>query len=444
MDFDLLEKMVRRAQELGADDVVANGEESTEWQLKFVDNKIATGMSSHETCISLFVSKGKRTGVTAIKDLSKRNIEESIAKLLTFTNKMQPNEEYSGIARGPFKYKPVHGGYDGRIGKLEGRAADLVEEGINASLAQGAVRASGVLKYNVGEEFLVTSNSVEARERGTGAYFSIRALADKDASGHKVCCSTTLSDFSPENAGQRAGEIAKKALNPVRGEAGRYDIIFDPYPFANLLNIAMDSASIFSVEAGFSFLGGKLNRKVASKEVTLIDDGSLPYCLSSSKFDSEGVPTQRNVVIESGILKTYLHNTSTANKYGVKTTANAGLLSPRPWNAILARGKFKENEIFEEVRKGLYITNLWYTRFQNYEKGDFSTIPRDGIFLIEKGELTKSLKEIRLGDNMLRLLQNITAVSKRQEQILGWEVEIPVITPHVLVKKVNVTRPTSL
>ena len=443
MDFDLLEKMVKRAQELGAEDVVANGEESSEWQLKFVDNKIVTGMSSHETGVSLLVSKEKRIGLTTIKDFSKRNIEESISKLLRFTKKMQPNGEYGGIAKGPFGYKQLHGSYDGRIGKLYEKAVDFVEEGINASLAHGAVRASGVLKYNIGEEFLVTSNSIQARDRGTGVYFSIRALADKDASGHKVCCSTTLSDFSPENAGERAGEIAKKALNPARGEVGKFDIVFDPYPLANLLNIAMDSASIFSVEAGFSFLGGKLNKKVASKEVTLIDDGSLPYCLSSSKFDSEGVPTQRNVVIQNGILKTYLHNTSTAKRYKVKTTANAGLLSPRPWNAILAKGKFKENELFEEVRRGLYITNLWYTRFQNYEKGDFSTIPRDGIFLIENGELTKSLKEIRLSDNMLRILQNITAVSRKQEQIVGWEVEIPVITPHVLVKGVRVTRPTS-
>jgi PmbA protein len=252
-----------------------------------------------------------------------------------------------------------------------------------------------------------------------------------------------MRDFKPEDAGARAGQVAKKAVNPVKGEVGSYDIIFDPYPFANLLNIAMDSASIFSVEAGFSFLGGKLNKKVASREVTLIDDGRMPRCLSSSKFDAEGVPARRNVVIEKGVLKTYLHNTSTAKKYGVKTTANAGLLSPKPWNAVLDKGSYSEKEMFEEVRRGLYITNIWYTRFQNYEKGDFSTIPRDGIFLIERGEPTKSLKEIRLNDNMLRMLQNTAAVAKKQEQILGWEVEIPVITPHVLVKGVKVTRPTS-
>ena len=443
MDFDLLEKVVRRAQELGADDVVAKWDQLREWQVKFVDNKIATGMSSYASEISLFVSKDKKIGLTTIKNFSGKNLEESVSKLVRFTNKMHPNEEYGGIAQGPFRYKFVKGLYDGRIAKMEDNAVGFVEEGVNSAIEEGAKRASGVLKYNVGEEFLVTSNDVEASERGSGVYFSIRALADKDASGHKVCCSTTLRDFSPGKTGGRAGQVAKKALSPVKGEVGKYDIIFDPYPFANLLNIVMDSASIFSVEAGFSSLGGKLNKKVASSEVTLIDDGRLPRGLSSSKFDSEGVPTKRNVVIDHGVLKTYLHNTSTARKYKVKTTANAGLLAPKPWNAILKRGGYGEEELFGEVKRGLYITNLWYTRFQNYEKGDFSTIPRDGIFLIEKGELKKSLKGIRLSDNMLRMLQNIAGISRREEQIIGWEVEIPVITPHVLVKGVRVTRPTS-
>ncbi|MEM3555983.1 MAG: TldD/PmbA family protein [Candidatus Micrarchaeia archaeon] len=441
MDFDLLEKIVKRSKQLGADDVVAIGEEFRKWQVKFVNNKIETGMSSYGNEISLFISKDKRVSITTIKNLSKRNIEESISKLLRFTKKMQPNPEYYGIASGPFKYKVVEGIYDGRIGKLDERAVDYVEEGINASLDEGATRASGVLKYNIKSEFLVTSNNVQASERSTGIYFSIRALADKDASGHKVCCSTSLSSFSTEKAGREAGRIAKMALNPVAGDAGRYDVVFDSYPFANLLNIVMDSASIFAVEAGFSFLGGKLNKKVASSLVTLVDNGRMPRCLSSSKYDAEGVPTRKNVVIENGVLKTYLHNTSTAKKYGVKTTANAGLLAPKPWNAILERGKWREEELFKEVKKGLYVTNLWYTRFQNYERGDFSTIPRDGIFLIEKGEIKKSLKGIRLSDNMVRMLQNVAGISRKQEQIVGWEVEIPVITPNVLVKGVQVTKP---
>ena len=67
----------------------------------------------------------------------------------------------------------------------------------------------------------------------------------------------------------------------------------------------------------------------------------------------------------------------------------------------LDAGDVSKDELFEDVKKGLYLTNTWYTRFQNYAKGDFSTIPRDGIFLIEKGKIKQSLKDLRISDNAL-------------------------------------------
>ena len=82
-----------------------------------------------------------------------------------------------------------------------------------------------------------------------------------------------------------------------------------------------------------------------------------------------------------------------------------------------------------------------YTRFQNYNTGDFSTIPRDGIFIIKNGKIGQPIKGIRISENMLNILKNTVEIGKTPERVVGWEVEIPVITPAVLVKDVNVTRP---
>jgi PmbA protein len=160
-------------------------------------------------------------------------------------------------------------------------------------------------------------------------------------------------------------------------------------------------------------------------------------------FDDEGVPTRETAIIKSGILKNYLHNTSTAKKYKTKTTANAGLIVPSPINTILEEGNMPKEKLFKEIDNGLYITNVWYTRFQNYLTGDFSTIPRDGIFLIIDGEIAKSLKGIRISDNLQRILENIIGLSNKSEWIIWWGLEnqIPVLTPHVLVKDVNITLP---
>ena len=115
---------------------------------------------------------------------------------------------------------------------------------------------------------------------------------------------------------------------------------------------------------------------------------------------------------------------------------------PKPFNLVLENGNLNKDEMISTVKKGLLVTNTWYTRFNNYEKGDFSTIPRDAIFLIEDGKIKKPVKHIRISDNLVRLLKNIEEAGKDASQVMGWENELPVFTPPVLVRKVNITRST--
>ena len=116
------------------------------------------------------------------------------------------------------------------------------------------------------------------------------------------------------------------------------------------------------------------------------------------------------------------------------------MVAPEPTNVVLREGDRSFEELLEELGNGLYITNNWYTRFQNYSNGDFSTIPRDGIFLVEGGEIKSPIKEIRISDNMQRLLMNITALGNESCHIHWWEAETPCFTPHVLMRDVNITR----
>jgi PmbA protein len=164
--------------------------------------------------------------------------------------------------------------------------------------------------------------------------------------------------------------------------------------------------------------------------------------VSNRVFDDEGVPAKENVLISRGVLKTYVHNTSTAKIFKTETTGNAGIISPSPWNIELDPSDISRDEMFKEVKHGLYLTNTWYTRFQNYATGDFSTIPRDGIFLIENGEIKQSWKDIRLSDNALKMLNDIVGISKERQHVHWWiEAEPPSLSPYILMKDVQITRP---
>ncbi|MEM3654018.1 MAG: metallopeptidase TldD-related protein, partial [Candidatus Bathyarchaeia archaeon] len=300
-------------------------------------------------------------------------------------------------------------------------------------------RVAGTLTAKSIDIFLETSGGASGKDRIKSIEIVVRAFMNDDASGQGISCSKDKKGFDPVKASLEATEIAKLALNPVNVKPNKYDVILGPCVFANLMNEVMASASAFNVDAGLSFFSEKLGSKVANEKFNLIDDPTLPDGLNSRIFDDEGIPTKRTIVIENGILKTYLHNSMSAKKFKTSTTGNAGWIVPTPWNIVVEKGEFSKEELFKTLKNGLYLTNNWYTRFHNYMNGDFSTICRDGAFEVVDGEITQSLKGVRISDNMLRLLKNIYAISKEKYWIKWWEVPIPVLAPFVLIKNVNIT-----
>ncbi len=437
----IIEYLVKQLSRKGAEDAVVSLTKNRNTQLKFVNNKIASNNEWNAIDAGIFASFNKKIITTSLKNFTKPTVDETVRKMVSFSKNAKPNKDYFGIAQGPYKYKEVEDGYDKKIVALEEKSVGVVENSISAALEEGAERCSGVLETHNFETLLLTTGGVKASDRGTDIYFSIRSFAGKEASGHTVRVSRMLKHFNPEKASRESAQIAVEAKNPSSLPAGKYDVVFAQLPFANLAEHLGAGASIFSVESGLSCLKDKLGKKIASERFNLTDDGTLKNGIFSSKFDAEGVPTQKNQIIREGVLKTYLHNTSTARKYKTKTTGNAGLVSPSPHNLIIEKGEMDKEELFKEVKKGIYVTNTWYTRFQNYSIGDFSTLPRDGCFIIENGEIKSSIKNTRISENLLNIMANIRYLSSDSLAIKGWEVETPVILPHVLVKEVNITKP---
>jgi len=438
--FEINSFILKKAKEMGFGDVVVVSKESGRRQVRFANNEITVAKFWHEKKAELFVEMDKRIAGTTITDMSEQNIEETLKTLHATLKNMEPKKDYFGIAEGPFEYRAIPETFDKRIVELD-EPNEYVERAINKALEEGAKRVAGVLYTDHDRFYLSTSNGVEAMDEGTGIEISVRAFIGDLESGHGTSSVRVLDKFDPESAGAKAGQIASMAKRPEQGPEGKFDVIFDPIAFANLLTYVGFMSSAYAAEVGFSFFINKLNQKVASEHVTLRDMGNMPNGYGTRKFDDEGVPTGQTSIVERGIFKSFLLNTSMARKYGTRTTGNAGLLQPHPWNIILEPGEHKKEELFSEVKRGIYITNVWYTRFQNYVTGDFSTIPRDGIFLLENGEM-KPIRNIRVSDNMLRVLSGIEALSNELHHVHWWEVFIPVSTPYVLVKDVGITRAT--
>jgi PmbA protein len=431
------EEIVKKAKTLGADQIVARTTVGKYRQVRFSNNQVDITVAWNDYSTDVALAWKRRVVATQIHNFD--DVDASIKQLLKLAKISQENPTFGGFAQGSFRYAKSKA--DRKLEDLE-KPADYVFEAIEAAEkeAGGKVDSGGILFTKFEDVYLASSEGPVGVDSRSAIELSIRAFSEREASGHGVECCSTLKDFKPARAGAKAGEIAKLARGPKVGEEGVYDVIFDPLIHGSLLGVWGGMVSAYSVLLQQSVFVDKLGKKVAPETITLKDNPAA-YSMSNRVFDDEGVPTEDNTFIDHGVLKTYLHNASTAKMFKTKTTGNAGLIYPTPWSIEMEAGEASKDELFEDVKKGLYLTNTWYTRFQNSAKGDFSTIPRDGIFMIEKGEVKQSLKDLRLSDNVLAMLGNISAVSKERQHVHWWgEADPPSLAPYVLIKDVHMTK----
>ena len=411
-------------------------------QFRFYNNNPAAAKFWDELEISIFFEREKRLVGSTLYVSQEARIEEILAKLDAFSKIISPKEDFVGLAKGPFEYKPFANNFDKKMEDLSEIGPEIVHTAITKAIESGARRVAGVLKGEIEEIYLVTSNDVNASDKNSRVYLHLRAFTGDEATGMGSTAGRFVEHLEVEKIAEEAGEKAKISERPITIDSGKYDVILSRPALGNLLGYAGISASAFSVELGYSFFIDKLDKRVGSDLVTLYDDGRAIDGMNSRLFDDEGVPTQKTVIIDHGVVKSFLHNTTTAVKFDTETTGNAGIIQPMPWNIILAPGDFTEEELLSEIKYGIYIENATYTRFQNIAKGDFSSILRDGIFLIENGELTKAIKGARLSDNMLNIFKNVDGVGKDLKQVYHWWMQVPVYAPKIRARNIGISRST--
>jgi PmbA protein len=370
----------------------------------------------------------------------------NVVKELVDSMKVTPRGDVDfELPKGPFKYQAIEGIYDKRLAETETVLIDAAENAMNSASKEGAQRVSGVVVSGSWEHYVLTSAGAEGTDKGTEIEITVRAFAADDATGQGISIATDLNRFDPAEAGRMAGAIARMARGATAGKPGKYRVVFGPSIFADIIDRVADSTSAYTVDLGLSFFRDRLGERVAAQKFTLHDNGRLPNGPGSIAIDDEGYPTSETRLITKGTLENYMHTSYTAAKYNAQLTGNAHFeagvagMVPAARNLIVQSGEESLEDLFDKTHTGLYITNNWYTRFQNYQTGDFSTICRDGVFEIKNGKLGTPVKGLRVSDNMVRILQSIEALSRERQWIEWWEVPTPTLVPYTLVNDVGIS-----
>lgn len=432
--MDYVDEVHRKLISAGIDEAVVQQSDDQVRQLRFSEAKKDLFNTWNESTISVFASLGKRVANVTIKDYNK--IDETVEKIVKLCLIVPENPEFMGI-------NPAVS----RINKSEvtlmdsEKVSEYATSMIDGSSEAGAERSAGVVYRRFSRIHLKTNYNDLEYSRG-GTEFVIRSFAGASTGQENYHFGPSVSKplLDPQEMGRDSARTALSGKDIKQGADGKFTVLMSPYVIGNILTYSGGFLSAHMVRTGLSMFEGRLGDQVASDAVTLVDDPTDLTGEGARPVDDEGTPTRKNILLEKGVLKTYMHSYSTSRFDSTETTGNAGILSPGPWQLKLLEGGRSFHDMLSGIKDGLFINNTWYTRFQDYRNGVFSTVPRDGVFRIHDGEIVESWSGIRISESVLNILQNVREVSSEAKNCKWWlEIE-PSMMPYALIDDVNITR----
>lgn len=381
---------------------------------------------AQEKRLGLRLFFGKSSATASTSDISKASIERLIEGTCGRA-RYTAQDEYSGL---PDSEKIARSLPDLDLFDEQARSLSL-EERIDLAL-RAEKRALGYdprIKNSEGAEFsnqsnrLIYANSHDfsGEYRGSSFFLSVVPVASENGSMQRdywYCARRKFSRLeSPEAIGEKAARRALRRLGARKVKTREVPVVFDPDISASLLRNLSSALSGYSLYKGASFLVGRLESKVASELCTVIDDGLIPAGLGSKPFDGEGLPSRKKVVVEKGVLKSYLLDTYSGKKLGLASTGNAARSvgeppGVAPTNFYLCAGTHGPERIIASVEEGLYVTELIGFGV-NLVTGDYSR-GASGIW-IEKGQLSYPVEEVTIAGNLKEMLLNIEMVGSDLE-----------------------------
>ncbi len=424
---DLATSVVSRAMKAGATAAEAVVREGSEFSTVVRMGDVETLKESGSRAIGLRVFIGQRTASTYSSDFSEDGIQRLISGALDLV-RITSEDVYAGIPE-PDQLGSLPGDlklyYDDVYSLPPEERIDYARRAERAALeADPRMKNSdgGTFDAATGHKVLANSHGFVGEYRRSYCSVSAAPIA-QDESGamqrdYWFSLARTISKLeSPESVGREAARRTLRRLGSRKIASTQVPIVLDPMVAGSILDNIFDAVNGDSIYRQSSFLVNKLGEKIAAGNITVVDDGTIPGGFGTEPFDGEGVPTRRTVVIENGVLKSYLLNTYTAKKLGLKTTGNASRgLAGTPGigagNFFLQKGDRTPQEIIGGIKQGLYV--FQFLGFGvNMVTGDFSR-GASGLW-IENGELTYPVEEVTVAGNLKDMLNNISEIGNDLE-----------------------------
>jgi PmbA protein len=377
---------------------------------------------SNPVGLGLRVIKDKRQGFVFSSDFRAASLATLASKAVFLAGKSTPDDA-NGLpdevdVAGPAGDLRI---YDSKTTELDpDEAIAQATRMEKAVLAQDKrVKGTDTCRYSAGEDIVVLADSRgQCRSfRSTSCALVAEAVAQDACGPMQSAFHFSVSRFkdkleSPEEIGAEAARKAVSLLGAETVKTQRVPVVLSPEVAASWIGNVYYALDGEEALKNTTFLSDKLNTKIASPLVSLVDDGIMVEGIATSPFDGEGVPTARNVVIDQGVCKKFIYNTYSARRAGVTSTGNAsrGYDSPPgvgSHNLYLKPGESSPEEIIASVKNGLYVMSTGAFGF-NGNTGDYS-YEAAGLW-IKDGALASPVHELTIASNSLDMLAAVEMV----------------------------------
>ena len=393
--------------------LVVNGSERA--NVRFARNSVTTAGASSGTSLVITSSFGKKSGTVTTAQFDDDSLQRAVRNAEEIARLSPENPEGMPVL-GPQTITPGAAYFEDAAGATPEWRAGSVETALTMSKKQDVVSA-GFVETQSAMQAVASSKGLFAYDRYSAADYNLTARTpDGTGSGWASKSFNELRLLDPSALATAAIEKAARAKTPMAIEPGKYTVVLEPAAMADLLAYLMFSGDARQADEGRSYFskkggGNRIGDQILDEKVQIYSDPLHPLA-PTVRFDNEGLPISKNTWVDKGVLKDLFYSRFWADKMGKQPTAG-------PANLIMDGGTAKTEDLIAGVERGLLVTRFWYIRMLDPQTILVTGLTRDGLFLIEKGKVTRPVKNMRWNESPIVAFNNVDAMTPAERVVSG-------------------------
>jgi predicted Zn-dependent protease len=396
---------------------------------RFAVNQVSTSGDNEDVSIRVRVTVGKKVGAATTNRLDDAALRQ-VVQIAERIARLQPDDPELMPELSAQQYQTVDAFHVATAAAEPEQRANIVRKVTEASRAAG-LSATGYLEVITSANAIANSAGLFAYHRSTDCAFTTTVrTTDGAGSGWAGAAARDIGAIDGGALAATAIEKARRSATAVAIEPGRYTVVLEPTAVGNLVQLmafatnarqADESRSFFSKPGG----GNKIGMKVVDERV-ILRSNPQDVLAPGVPFDGDGLPTRPVTWIENGVVKELAYDRFWAQKKGVSPVVLPGCLQ-------MPGGTQSVQDMIASTERGILVTRFWYIRPVDPRTILYTGLTRDGTFLIERGRVTKAIKNLRFNESPVFLLNNIEALGQPQRVSASesGSAGVPIVVPAI-------------